>query len=243
MPSPTETGNKKHIVAERILETDVSNTLCKLFVSNFPDYQVLSVYSELSKKLIAYKIILQNSEQKDAWLETNFAETCEVDFNPIYDLIPNSFRVKSTEQNHLNSQLYAISPEPPKGFKHYTQGLYYFNASKIGDCKVYLFWKDQHLDIVIFNAKTCLFANAFICNSETEMLYYILNAIQLSGNKQDNAQIFLDYNLLQQSSFMDLLQQYFTQIEHLTPPFENPDTEVPQLQELLFSNYLISLCE
>ena len=86
-----EASSKKHILAERYLETGVAESLSNLFVCNYPKFKVLSLYSDLSKRLLAYKILHQSEELNDPWFDTAFKETITIDFNPNFNLVPTQF--------------------------------------------------------------------------------------------------------------------------------------------------------
>ena len=241
MPLPTETGSKKYTVAERAFETDVSEKLCRLFVSDFKDFQVLSLYSDLSKRLLAYKILQQNDGPQDVWLSTGFLETIRVDFNPVFELVPHQFSATSAEKATFNPA-YTVECHTSPGFRHYAEGLYAHNAKRTEAVRVYLFQNDTNLNILIFEGRNCVFANSFVCQSETEMLYYLLSALQVAGINQDAASVFLDYNLYTDGKTAAFLTPYFTSLQSMVPDMENPDPEIPNLTELLFPNYLLSLC-
>lgn len=236
MPLPTETGSKKYTIAERYFETGVQDHLCKLFVSNFPDFQVLSLYSDLRNELLAYKVIQQNSESIDPWLETPFMKIQKVDFNPNFDIIPNI----ATENKQHN---FNIVPVSPFGHKHYIEGLFEFNLLFPEQAKVYLFSKNSDVTILVFKNDKCLFSNSFRCNSDTEILYFILNALEVSKLDRSSTQLYLDYTLSKDSSFVHFVEPYFKSVKSLQTPIDNPDNAVPFLLELLFPNYLLSLCE
>jgi hypothetical protein len=236
MPLPTETGSKKYIIAERFFETGVQDHLCKLFVSNFQDFQVLSLYSDLRNELLAYKVIQQNSDLIDPWLETPFMKIQKVDFNPSFDIIPNI----ASENNRHN---FNIVPLSPFGHLHYIEGVFEYNLAFQEHTKIYLFKQNSDVNILVFQNEKCMFSNSFTCKSDTEILYFVLNALEITNLDKNLANLYLDYNLSKDSSFVNFVKPYFVSVKSLQIPMDNPDPEVPFLMELLFPNYLLSLCE
>jgi hypothetical protein len=234
-----ETGSKKHILAERYLETGVAESLTNLFVCNYSNFKVLSLYSDLSKRLLAYKILHQNADANDAWLDTEFNNTITVDFNPNFKLIPSQF------YNPLGSN------DAEFGFKiegehirqnHFVYGVAKYNALRFESVKVYLFKSESILNVLIFKDRTCLFSNAFACHNETEILYFVIAALEASDCTQEHANVFLDFDLGLNESLSTFLMPYFKSISTLKFEGDGLDEEILNLPELLFVNYAMSLC-
>lgn len=234
-----ETGSKKHILAERYLETGVAESLSNLFVCNYSNFKVLSLYSDLSKRLLAYKILHQNADENDAWLDTEFNKTTTVDFNPNYKLIPSQFSIA------LGSN------DAEFGFKiegdyirqnHFLYGVAKYNALRFESVKVYLFKSESTLNVLIFKDKTCLFSNAFTCHNETEILYFVIAALEASECTQEHANVFLDFELGVNKPVSAFLMPYFKSVSALRFEGEGLDEEILNLPELLFINYAMSLC-
>lgn len=238
MPLPTETGSKKYIVAEGFFDSNVSEGLCNLFVSDLKQFRVLSIYSDLSKKLLAYKIMLQDTQATDIWLSTQFLKTIHVDFNPHVELIPRKF------SDSINYQQipFSVQPESIVGFLHYANGLFLFNQSLNEQSRIFLFKQDDSLSIYLFSGKNIVFSNTFECHNETEILYYTLNSLQVSNIKQDDTTIYLDFGLASDDAFTAFIKSYFNSVQNMKADISNPDTEIPFLLELLFPNHLLSLC-
>lgn len=239
MPLPTETGSKKYIVAEGFFDSTVSEGLCNLFVSDLKQFRVLSVYSDLSKKLLAYKIMHQDPQATDIWLSTQFLKTIHVDFNPHVELIPRKF----SDSNNSTLQItFSVQPESVEGNQHYANGLFLYNQSLNEQSRIFLFKQDDFLSIYLFSGKNIVFSNTFECKNETEILYYTLNALQISNIKQDDTTLYLDFGLASDNSFTTFMKSYFKSVQNMQADMSNPDTEIPFLLELLFPNHLLSLC-
>lgn len=240
MPLLTETGSKRFTIAEGFFETGVSENLCKLFISELRDFTVYSLYNDLSNKLLAYKLIRRNDELEEPWLSAPFLKTIRVDFNPDTEIIPDKF--SEVQSNGGDGDSISVHPPSANGYMHYAKGLFKYNAFLDDNLKVYLFRQDLNLVIYIFEGRKCCFSNTFVCQNETEMLYFILSSLELSGNSQDNAAVYLDYYLASDPEFTRFIRQYFRSVKNMKPLMADPDPEIPFLSELLFPNYLLSLC-
>jgi hypothetical protein len=234
-----ESGSKKHIIAERYLETGVAESLSNLFVCNYPKFKVLSLYSDLSKRLLAYKILHQTKDVVDTWFDSGFKEIITVDFNPNFNLVPNQFSI----HNHSDSALFGFQIEGDQiSSKHFVNGIARYNALRFETVKVYLFKSDTLLNILIFKDKTCLFSNAFSCKNETEILYFVLAALESSECTQGEANLFLDFNFATNDTVAKFLKPYVKSVSVLRFESDVLDDEILNLPELLFINYAMSLC-
>jgi hypothetical protein len=234
-----ETVSKKHIIAERYIETGVADSLSNLFVCDYADFKVLSLYSDLSKRLLAYKILHQSEEANDSWFDAEFNKTVRVDFNPNYTLVPSQF---STVIN-LNDSEFGFHIEGNHiASNHFVHGIAKYNALRFESIKVYLFKSVSILNVLIFKDKTCLFSNAFPCHNETEILYFVLAALEASDCTQEHANVFLDFDLGLNESLSTFLMPYFKSISTLKFEGDGLDEEILNLPELLFVNYAMSLC-
>ena len=121
-------------------------------------------------------------------------------------------------------------------------GIVNYNALRFETVKVYLFKCESVLNILIFKDKTCLFSNAFSCQNETEILYFVLAALEASDCKQDDANLFLDFNLTSNDEVVSFLMPYFKSVSALKFESDVLDEEILDLPELLFINYAMSLC-
>ena len=235
-----ETGSKKHIVAERYLETGVAESLSNLFVSNYPSFKVLSLYGDLSKRLIAYKILHQSEDVSDPWLETEFKEVITVDFNPEFNLVPIKF---SDNAKVVGSDIgFHIIGDVSISSNHFAYGIASYNALRMESTKVYLFQQNNSLNVMIFKDRSCVFSNSFVCQNETEILYFVLNALESSDCTQGEANVFLDYHLASNESVRSFLSPYFKSVSNLRLENAFLDEEIIDLPELLFINHAMSLC-
>ena len=237
---PMETGSKKHIIAERYLETGVAESLSNLFVSNYPAFKVLSLYADLSKRLIAYKILNQSEGIIDPWFDAGFKDIITVDFNLEYSLVPIQFSDNSS--SFSNSTGFQIQGNKLISSNHFVYGIAEYNALILESSKVYLFKLDNILTVMIFKDKSCIFSNYFVCQNETEILYFVLSALESSDCAQDEANVFLDYHLASNGSAKQFLSPYFKSISNLRMENDLLDEEILDLPELLFINHAMSLC-
>lgn len=241
MPLPTETGSKKHIVAEGYFETEINPALSQLFITDYTDFRVLSLYSDLSMQFLAYKVIHRHAGNEDFWLSTAFAKSIQADFNPDFELIPAVFDYPLANQLSAKAG-FTVNPASEKGYLHIAYGLSLFNAGRKDADNLYVFRSGSVYTIFAFREKVCLLANAFQCKSEDEVLYFILNAMHICELEPNRTSVYIDYNTAADTSLKSYLKPYFRPLLHMKPDMENPDAEIPFLPELLFSNYLLSLC-
>ena len=231
-----ETGSKKHIIAERILDSGTSFQLCNLFVSDIGNYKVLSLYSILSKKLVGYKIVnLQDALQDDWLINGGFNAVYNLNNHLDFELVPANF---SQQTSNYNQSFYVV---PESSGIHIMYGIDRFMQDH-KDCSVLVLGHQDHAGIVIYNQHHCVFSNSFKYADHTELLYYVVNAMQISGIKQEDANVILDYHCAHQYGLIDFLSSYFKSVSAMTIPFENPDPEIQDLSELLMPNHLIALC-
>lgn len=234
-----ETSSKKHILAERYLESGVAESLSNLFVCNYPKFKVLSLYSDLSKRLLAYKILHQSEELNDPWFDTAFKETFTIDFNPNFNLVPTQF--SNSSNSHTSEFGFQIEGNQISS-NHFLNGLAKYNSLRAEAVKVYLFRSNDILNVLIFKDKTCLFSNSFSCHNETEILYFVLASLESSECSQEETNVFLDYNLATNEAISSFLQPYFKSVSALKYESDALDEEILNLPELLFINYAMSLC-
>ncbi len=233
-----ESNSKKHIIAERILDNGISLKLCNLFVSEISDFTVLSAYSSLSKQLVAYKVLNSADAMQDQWLsEAMFNEGYKVGFNPDFELVPNKL---SQALNPLNDD-FKIHENVGHTELHLLYGIDKWMKDIKGK-KVFVFGRHDVIAIVVYRDGQCLFANSFSYSDQTEILYFIINAIQISDLKQEDMELVLDYYCAHKFGLIEFFTPYFTSVKSLQIPFENPDSEILDLDQLLMPNHLGALC-
>lgn len=233
-----ESNSKKHIIAERVLDNGISLKLCNLFVSEISDFTVLSAYSSLSKQLVAYKILTSADAMQDQWLsEAIFNEGYKVGFNPDFELVPNKL---SQVINPLNPD-FKILEHVNHTELHLLYGIDKWMKDVKGK-KVFVFGRQDLITIVVYLDGQCLFANSFSYSDQTEILYFIINAIQICELKQDEVELILDYFCSHKFGLIEFFKPYFTSVKALQIPFENPDIEIQDLDQLLMPNHLGALC-
>jgi hypothetical protein len=244
MQLPTETGSKKHVIAESYPEGGFIESLSRLFVTEYSDCTVLSVYPENNSKLVAYKILNNSFNVIDPWLEHGkFSKIVMAGLYTQYTLIPIRFAEAQSVNKDLNPE-FVLEPPTEAGHLHYSYGLYrYMQNNNNNTVQVFLFKSDTILHISIYKGKRCVFSNYFECHTEHEILYYILSAVKSSDASQEETNIHLSYELCKDKNLSEFLKPYFRTVKHLVSDQSNPDPEIPNLQELLAVNYFLSLCE
>lgn len=232
-----ETGSKKHIIAERLPDTGVVLSLCNLFVYDIAGFKVLSLYSSLSKRLEAYKILTAEDAAQDTWLNNmGFNAVYHASFNPDFDLVPSAFQ-SSAASNYGTD--FTVQHEG-NGI-HILYGIQRWMQDNIG-VRIFIASVNDILTVVVYQNSTCLFANSFSYKDQTELLYFVVNAMQVSGVKQEETTLVLDYHCSHKYGLVEFLSPYFQHVQSLKVPFEDPDPEIEDLPELLMPNHLIALC-
>ena len=231
-----ETGSKKHIIAERILDSGTSFQLCNLFISDIGNYKVLSLYSILSKKLSGYKVLNLQDAMQDEWLlKGGFNAVYNLNNHLDFELVPTNFSQQTSNYNNT------FSVVPESSGIHIVYGIDRF-MQEHKDCSVIVLGSHDLAGILIYNKNQCVFSKSFKYADQTELLYFVVNAMQNSGVKQAEANVILDYYCAHQFGLIDFLSPYFKSVSALQIPFENPDSEINDLSELLMPNHLIALC-
>lgn len=232
-----ETGSKKHIIAERLPDAGVVLSLCNLFVSDIAGFKVLSLYSSLSKRLEAYKILTAEDANHDAWLNNGgFNAVYHTSFNPDFELVPSAF------QSSGNSNYGAdFTVKHESNGIHILYGIQRWMQENKG-VRVFIASVNDILTVLVYQNANCLFANSFSYKDQTELLYFVVNAMQITGVKQEETSLVLDYHCSHKYGLMEFLMPYFQHVQSLRVPFEDPDPEIEDLPELLMPNHLISLC-
>jgi hypothetical protein len=238
--SHQETGIKQDVIAIRVFEKEISEALSNLFITEYSDVNVLSVYSDLTGNLLAYKVI-KSSLDEEPWLHAGFNRINYVDFHTGFSFIPGKFMTIEADGTGPEQTEIGIEYPITEAKLHYSKGLLKYHGTK-KDHAVYLYRILNTYAIFVFKGRNCVFANSFNCTNELELLYFIVNSIDLNGMRQDEVSLYLDYSMLRNEKTMEFLKPYFLGIYPLK--VENPaiDTMLPFLPEMLFPNQLLSLC-
>lgn len=234
----SDSSNKKHVIAERILDAGVPENLCNLIVSDLDDYQVLSLYSALSKNFVGYKVLLgQDPGEQDAWLNTGFNSIIRVGMDPDFELIPKGFG----EFSEGYSETFTVQVPLRRHEIHVAYGLEKLVAESL-EPGIWVFAQSDILSVFIAKDRQLVFANSFSFHDQTELLYFIVNAMNLCELKQEDVHLYLDFRAYKKFGLLEFLQPYFKSVSGMRVPFNNPDTELEELPYLLASNHLVSLC-
>ncbi|HEY1047350.1 MAG TPA: DUF3822 family protein [Bacteroidia bacterium] len=237
---PVETGSKKHVIAERLLDNGVPLNLCNLFVSDYGHVKILSLYSALSKKFLGYKVFNTLEIDSDDWLyDQKLNNIYHCDFNPDVNLIPSVFAGQS--EYSTSNQNFALEANLKNNHIHFLNGLSAYFANSNGSDLVLMLHHDL-LSIASFSKGKCMFYNVFPCNDLTELLYFTVSSLNTAGLPQLETHLYLDLHTSQVKGLKELLEPHFNQVDVLKIPSGNPDQAIDHLPELLFFNYAVSLC-
>jgi hypothetical protein len=231
-------GDKKHIVAEQPLKADESINLCNVYRCDWEAYEVLSVYSVLSKQLLAYKVMHKGHADQDEWLSMPFNKKLLVSQTPKVQVVPNQFA-----QNNVSDQLpFVIDSDLPKDHKHILEGIAQWQLQKGSGQQLFVWYQDNQLLVVLFNQKQLQFSNVFAANTEHEVLYFIVAAIQAVQMEQSQLTLTVSYDLWQNTALINFLKPYFQGADCLRLPYEL-DAELLDLTAWLMPNELMAQCE
>ncbi len=240
-----ETGNKQHILAEDSLGNHLIPSLNNLFIAEYGDCTVLAVFSCLEKKLLAYKITLpaENLKVKEPWLTEDFNSVTTLSFSHEFEITPLLFSNETFNgQNIIDRFLVAYKTDNPEGSIHYISALIGYHLIKKKHHQIYLFSQSDCYSFILMDGDQCLLANSFICDSENEVLYFLLNTLNISDILPSDTTLLIDYSLAKNTSLLAFLSPHIASTEFLEFSFEGMDQAIPQLPEKLFACYAASLC-
>ncbi len=238
--------NKQHIQAEYIIDQQqIIPSLSDLFVAHYPDCSVLAVFSSREKKFLGYKITnpVDNLADIEPWLNEDFNSINAVSFTSDYQVTPSSFSNNEYRKQHVTGEI-AVNfngPEPNIAV-HYMNALIQFHLLKKQNNQLYIFNIADDYNILLMDNARCLLANTFKCKGENEVLYFLLNTLQVNDLLPSDNTLNIDYSLLHHPSMIRFLAPHFAKTEILRFSFDHTDDTIPQLPEKLFACYAASLC-
>lgn len=237
-------GNKQDVIAIRYFEKEIQEAISNLFVTEYHDASVLSVYSDLSRQLLAVKVLSRAPLQSDPWLELPFNKIARVDFNPRFSLVPAKFVTPRINEGLSQDEQVYVDANMGPGRIHYVQGLLRHHGQYHGAGNtLYIAQLTGVYIMVLFSGKECVFGNSFSCASENEVLYFMLNALSNADIPQRETSVLMDYSMISSVKFKDFFSPYFQHVDYLRLEQSELGNEIPYLHEMLFPNYLVSLCE
>jgi hypothetical protein len=235
-----ETVNRQDIIAIRSFEKEVSENLSNLCITEYADFIVMSVYSDLTRNLQAYKVLQKSGIHEDSWMTASFNKKIHMDFNGSFNLIPRKLASQGGDDSEPETEIeveYAHAP----GYVHYSKGLLKHHAYH-KDNAVYVYRNQDNYSIFVFKGRHCVFANSFKCENELELLYFLINSLEINSMSQEDTSLFTDYSMMENPGLMEFLQPYFLEAKTLRLEHDGIDDLIPNLHEMLFANHLLSLC-
>lgn len=237
-------GNKQDVIAVRYFEKEIQEGIANLFITEYHDASVLSVYSNLSKQLLAVKVLSRTPLQSDSWLDLPFNSISRVDFNPRFSLVPSKFATPGINQGLVQDEPVYVDARMGPGHVHYVRGLLkHHSQHAVSGNTIYIAQLTGVYIMVLFKGKECMFANSFNCATENEVLYFMLNALSNAEIPQRDTAVLMDYSMISGIKFQEFFSPYFQLVDYLRLEYAALGNEIPYLQEMLFPNYLLSLCE
>ncbi len=232
-------GNKQNLQAEAYFEDNITLSLANLYIIEYSDCIVYSVYHIQSKNICAYAIYSNfNYENDNQWQFLSFNQIVKISLNTNYEVVPKSF----IEQNErLLSNEVAFIEYEGKEDAHILDGIFQFHIKNILENAVYLYHFNGIYSITLFKNKDLILSNSYECKDENEVLYFITNALQVNGIEKDSVRLYYDYSIIAKESLLQFLNPFFNKILALKHP-NVEDEYLPNIGEKLFAGYAISLC-
>ncbi len=240
-----EISNKQHLLAEHYSEKDLVPSLCDLYVSHYTDCAVLVVFSSRDKNLMGYKIAnpVDQLAMVEPWMKADFNQIITVSFTTDFFVTPAAFVANAYNHQKLSGQVMVdYEDQHSTASVHYLNGLITYHLLKKQASQLYVYRTGNQYSILLMNFDQCLLANSYQCDNETEVLYFLLNALQISDLLPSDATLNLEYSILKQTEMVKFLSPHFSKNVVLNYAFEHENAAVPDLQEKLFACYAASLC-
>lgn len=240
-----EISNKQHLLAEYYSEKDLVHSLCDLYVVHYTDCSVLVAFSSREKNLMAYKVSLPTDQLMliEPWMKSDFNKITTLSFSTQFIVSPASFVANTYNvQKQSGSVMVDFNNQFPTASIHYLNALITYHLSKKLANQLYLYRTGNMYTILLMNFEQCLLANTYECDNETEVLYFLLNALQISDLLPSDATLNIDYSILKQTEMVKFLSPHFSKNIILNYEFETINPAVPDLQQKLFACYAASLC-
>jgi hypothetical protein len=241
-----ETGNKQHLLAEDTLShKQVIPSLCNLFACHYADCSVLAVFSAKEKTLLAYKITnpVENLTEVEPWFHEDFNRITTVSFTGKYRVTPVAFSNNEYNQQQITAEINIDFRNNHTGNAiHYFNALIQFHLTKKQSNQLYIFRQGEDYSILLMDNEKCMLANTFNCDNGNEVLYFLLNSLQVNDLLPSDSTLNIDYSLTSNLPMVHFLAPHFAKTEILKFSFDKANHAIPQLQEKLFACYAGSLC-
>ncbi|NQW43169.1 MAG: DUF3822 family protein [Bacteroidetes bacterium] len=237
-----EIGVKLNLLAEGYLSEDVTLSLVNLFIINYTDSIVFSVYHTKTKEILAYAIYSNLHFDNDCkWEQLAFNKVLYISMTSKYEVIPILFASEDSINSKVRNSMCKIEYNDGVNNSHFLDGVFEYHNQFMNDNCAYIYKMDDKISISIFKGKNLLLSNAFDCMDESEILYFIANAIQVSEIEKNSVKLFYDYSIMDKERMIYFLKPFFNEINSLKHPTIKDD-RIPNLEEKLFAGYAISLC-
>ncbi len=240
-----EISNKQHLLAEDTLGNELIPSLCNLHIAHYIDCHILSVFSAKEKNLLAYKVTnpISNLDDVEPWMHAKFNTVVHISFSNEYQITPASFcENKFNTQKTSNTVIIDFSNTYRQAAIHYLNVLIEYHLSQKLFNQIYIYRTANDYTILLMNGDQCLLANTYTCDNEHEVLYFLLNALQISDILPSDTSLKMDYSIGMDIELIKFLIPHFAHSEILKYPSHVLNPEIPALSEKLFACYAASLC-
>lgn len=239
-----EPVNKQHLLAEDAPLHDMIPSLCDMFYYRSSNFIAMAVFSAGDKKMLSYKIALpvENIQAVEPWFNENFNTITEVATDTDYEAAPADFRNPEKGDRRITGNVSINRPDHSNKSIHYMSVLIQYHLAEKKSAQLYIFSTASHYHILLMDRETCYLANAYKCDSHYEVLYFLLNSLQISDILPSDTTLNADISILENSALTDFIRPHFSQFTPLRVQGIAPHRVVESLAEKLFACNAAALC-
>jgi len=233
-----EIGNKKNVIAERVLLADAFSDPVNLMVSVLEKMTILSVYRISDHSLVSYRILSDSDFENDSLF------TSGIFTNTYFLSTENTLKTEPHDQElGAHSVAEFVNPLSPR-HKHIFEICRNWVSEYKNDGKIreFVVPGDDNIMLMIIKGKELLLANTYTCHNPTEMLYFMVAALESCDIAQTEAEIVFPFPGPLNSSLIQYIQGYFASVIQASISGQNPDPEFPVLPHWLMCNEMLALC-
>ncbi|MES2616860.1 MAG: DUF3822 family protein [Bacteroidota bacterium] len=239
-----EHTNKQHLLAEDSPAHEMIPSLCDLVHIHYPSCIALAAFSSKDKRMMSYKIALPvtNITEVEPWFKENFNKITEVVTHTEYEVTPALFNSETFTDSKLSGQVSVNRTNALPNTLHLVSALIDYHLIDKKAKQIYLFKNSTHYHILLMDGATCYLANTFKCDNNHEILYFLLNTIQISDLLPSETTLNIDYSIAEDQVLVDFIKPHFAFFNLLSAPGIIHHPVVPMLGEKLFGCYAAALC-
>ncbi|MDP2176776.1 MAG: hypothetical protein Q8K70_12775 [Bacteroidota bacterium] len=234
MQLPQEIGNKQHVYFEHQIATNTDFKQSILCVSSFYDSVLLSIHDSNYGNILGVRLCNKLDFKADSWFDFDFLKICYYPADVNFDIVPIDFTdLKLPFIKSINAESH--KPLFSKFVSNYKKSINsenYFYIEK---------WGNDYLFFLVISDKIVL-SNQFMITSLDELVYHILNILELNNLKLEECDFYFHYNILEIQEVVSKLATYGIHVDFLKSQNINFKSDYPMIFERLFVNYNFVQC-